>query len=209
MNNKSLRYALGALVVLLVSGSARLEAQSAALPRAIAYSEVTGTLNSAPVQSAYVPFVAPKAPATPTHITIASARVNADIIPIGVTKANNLDVPPNYYQAGWYKYGPIPGMPGNAVIDGHVDNASTIPGPFKHLRDAKIGDEIKVTMSDGSVVTFVVTDSSVYATSKFPSESVFHGSDASVLKIITCHGTFRQSMGTYDQRLIVTAVRKA
>lgn len=221
MNNKYLKYASGALVFLVVVGSFRYEAQSAVVPQRLAYSEVTGTFAvqtvAKPVSNTTTgtvtgkvvsPVTAPSAPTTPARIVMPTARVNAEIIPIGVTKTNNLDVPPNYFQAGWYKYGPIPGQPGNAVIDGHVDNAGSIDGPFKHLRNAKIGDEFQVIMSDGSTVTFVITDASVYLTTQFPSKSVFLGDGQAVLKIITCHGTFRKSMDTYDQRLIVTAVRK-
>lgn len=206
MNNKYLRYASGALVFLVVFGSFHYQAQSAVISpnssRPLAYSEVTGTLSSkvqASVQNV---------PLTPSRIVIPSAKVNAEVIPLGVTKSNNLDVPPNFVQTGWYKYGPIPGQPGNAVIDGHVDNAGSIDGPFKHLTSTKVGDEIYVKMSDGSTVTFVVTDASIYLTTQFPSESVFHGNGQPVLKIITCNGTYKPSMGTYDHRLIVTAVRK-
>ena len=220
MNKKITKYALGACVFLLISGSVSYEAQSAVLPQTIAYSEVSGQLSAtaqhtnqpitqpvSQVSQAIVSQFTPNTNLAPIHITIPTAKVNAEIIPVGVTKTNNLDVPPNFVQTGWYKYGPLPGMPGNAVIDGHVDNAGSIDGPFKHLRDAKIGDLVQVAMSDGSTVTFKIVDTTVYLTSKFPAESVFHGNSASVLKIITCHGTYQKSMGTYDHRLIVTAVR--
>ncbi|HEX7724685.1 MAG TPA: class F sortase [Candidatus Paceibacterota bacterium] len=224
MNNKYTKYALGALVFLVVFGSFHYEAKSAVKPQILAYSEVTGTLSTHAVQpvqqtsttitgqltATVVPSViTPVSNATPARISIPTATVNAEIIPIGVTKTNNLDVPPNFVQTGWYKYGPIPGQIGNAVIDGHVDNAGSIDGPFKHLTNARVGDEIYVTMSDGSVVTFVVTDASIYLTTQFPSRSVFVGDgQTAVLKIITCNGTYKPSMGTYDHRLIVTAVRK-
>lgn len=211
MNNKYTRYAVGALVFLVFIGTSSFKAESAVLPQnyqKIAYSEVTGTL-SAHTAATVIQTAQPAIPVTPARISIPSARVNAEIIPIGVTKTNNLDVPPNFVQTGWYKYGPVPGQPGNAVIDGHVDNAGSIDGPFKHLTSTKVGDEIKVTLSDGSTATFVVTDASIYLTTQFPSQSVFHGGDQAVLKIITCNGTYQKSTGTYDHRLIVTAVRKA
>ena len=192
MNTRSIRYALAALVVLLVLGSFSYPAYSAT---------ITGTLDAG------VPSVTASSP-VPTHIQIPTATVNADIIPVGVTKSGNLDVPPNFYQVGWYKYGPTPDQVGNTVLDGHVDNAGSINGPFKHLVNAKVGDTIYVTMSDGSVATFTVVDSSIYKTTQFPSTSVFRGnSGQSVLKIITCNGTYVPSTGTYDHRLIVTAVR--
>lgn len=145
----------------------------------------------------------------PTQIIIPTAKVNAEVINIGITKSGNLDVPPNYYQAGWYKYGVIPGEFGNAVIDGHVDNGKKVAGPFKNLKKVKVGDDITVVMNDGSKVLFTITDASVFNTKAFPAKSVFHGDGRlAVLKIITCHGNYIEKEGTYDHRLIVTAVKK-
>lgn len=145
----------------------------------------------------------------PSKIVIPTANVSARIIDVGVTKAGNLDVPHNYVQAGWYRYGAIPGQIGNAVIDGHVDNGALVPGPFKDLKNAKVGDDITVEMTDGTKHTFSIVDSSVYSTKSFPGRSVFIGDGTgSVLKIITCHGRFIKKEGTYDHRLIVTAVLK-
>ncbi len=142
----------------------------------------------------------------PIHITIPTGGANADIIQIGVTKEGRLDVPPNFVQAGWYKYGPIPGQMGSSVIDGHVDNGGKIPGPFKNLKKVKVGDDIVVTMSNGKDLHFTVTNASVYPTNNFPGDVVFHQEGKAYLKIITCHGTFIPSQDTYNQRLVVTAV---
>ncbi len=145
-------------------------------------------------------------PAVPTHLSIPDAKVSADIIEVGVTDKGNLDVPPNYTEVGWYKYGKRPGETGSAVLDGHVDDGGKVPGPFKHLRDARIGDDIYVTMSNGSVLHYRVKASKVYDLNKFPGEMVFHETGDTYLKIITCHGKFVPSIGTYNQRLIVSAV---
>ncbi len=146
------------------------------------------------------------APITPTYLTIPNAKVNTNIIEVGITREGNLDVPGNYTEVGWYKYGTRPGEIGSAVLDGHVDNGGSIPGPFKHLRDLKIGDDIYVSMSDGKILHYKVTVSEVHATDKFPAEKVFHETGDKYLKIITCHGKFVPSLKTYNQRLIVTAV---
>jgi sortase A len=157
-----------------------------------------------------LPFVAPQvaeaAPALPAYLTIPEAKVSANIIEVGITKTGNLDVPNNYVEVGWYKYGPKPGEMGSAVLDAHVDDAKSTPGPFKHLRNAKVGDDIYVTMTNGNVLHYKVTLSEVHPTKKFPGEQVFHQNDQKYLKLITCHGKFVKAMGTYDERLIVTAV---
>jgi LPXTG-site transpeptidase (sortase) family protein len=143
----------------------------------------------------------------PARISIPTINLNAPIIDVGITGEGNLDVPNNFTQVGWYKYGPLPGEQGVAVLDAHVDNAVSIPGPFKHLRELKVGDEIIVIAKDGTPTSFKVTESNVYRTNQFPAEEVFHGGSGNLLKLITCHGIFVSSEGTYDQRLVVTAVR--
>ena len=147
-------------------------------------------------------------PSVPLHIVIPTGEVNASIIPVGITKQGNLDTPHNYTQAGWYQYGPIPGNIGDAVIDGHVDNGGSIDGPFKHLSDVQIGDDIQIVGANGQTLHFTVTKTDVYSYKAFPSEDVFHSDEknGAYLKIITCHGSFVKKDGTYDQRLVVTAI---
>src|SRR4051812_3705484 len=100
MTHRVSNYAITALIFLFFFAFNHEEAISATLPtNPPHYSEVTGKLSATVLK--------------PVKIVIPSARVNADIIDIGITKTNNLDVPPNYYQAGWYKYGILPGNPGN------------------------------------------------------------------------------------------------
>jgi sortase (surface protein transpeptidase) len=60
-------------------------------------------------------------------------------------------------------------------------------------------------MSTGQVLHYKVSESNVYPTNAFPGETVFHETGKQYLKIITCHGTFVPSLGTYNQRLVVTA----
>ncbi len=144
-------------------------------------------------------------PTEPVWLNIPVSNVNAKIVPVGVTETNNLDVPPNYVEVGWYKHGPKPGDFGSAVLDGHVDNGASIDGVFKHLKNLKNGDEVYVTAKDGSKKRFIVTKINVYQTNQFPSNEIFYDQSGSLIKIITCHGTFIPSEKTYDQRLVVTA----
>jgi sortase (surface protein transpeptidase) len=144
----------------------------------------------------------------PVEIDIPAIKAQIPIISVGVTATNNLDVPHNFVQAGWYDQGPVPGAPGTAVIDGHVDNGGkkpTVAGVFKNLNKVTPGSVINVTASDGSVAQFKVTAANLYSYSKFPSSEVFAQTDQSMLNIITCAGTWLPSADTYSQRLVVTA----
>jgi LPXTG-site transpeptidase (sortase) family protein len=144
----------------------------------------------------------------PVEIDIPSIQAQIPIIGVGVTATDNLDVPHNFVQAGWYKSGPVPGATGTAVIDGHVDNGGkkpTVAGVFKNLNKVTKGSVINVQQSDGQVAHFKVTGTAVYSYAKFPSTKVFAQTDKSLLNIITCDGTWLPSANTYSQRLVVTA----
>jgi len=202
-NNRFITIFTLAFAIIAGAFSIRAIAAAAGLANAPVISQVSTA--AVPTASAAVE-PAPVVIDNPTHLSIPMARVDASVIPVGVTKTNNLDVPPNFVQVGWYEYGPKPGEVGNTVLDGHVDNGSTIDGVFKHLRDLKPGDDIYVTGADGSQLHYKVDHSDVYLTSKFPSDIVFNQNNGQpTLKIITCHGTFVKATGTYDQRLVVTA----
>ncbi len=117
-----------------------------------------------------VPSIDLSIPNIPAFLDIPGINLKTNIIEIGVTKEGNLDVPPNYSEVGWYKYGTVPGQKGSAVLDGHVDNGGytpTLPGPFKNLRNLDIGDEIFVEMQNGQRLRYVVRNSDVYQTNKF------------------------------------------
>ena len=141
----------------------------------------------------------------PVRITIPTASTSVSVIKVGVTTTGHLDTPHNFVQAGWYKLGTLPGNPGNAVIDGHVDNGGSIPGVFKHLKNVAIGDSVYITQASGKILHFIVTATNVYPYTAFPSESVFAPSKDSLLNIITCDGKWLPKQDTYSDRLVVTA----
>ncbi len=143
---------------------------------------------------------------TPVSLSIPSIHLTTDIIPVGLTAGGNMDVPNNFVQAGWYKYGAIPGQTGSAVIDGHVDNGAAISGVFKHLRTLATGDDIAVTSAAGNTLHFKVTEMNVYPYTSLPMANIVSREGSPRLTIITCHGTFIPSEKTYDQRLVVIAV---
>lgn len=144
-------------------------------------------------------------PGRPVRIEIPNAYVGALVTDVGVTPEGNLDVPPNYVDVGWYKYGTIPGNMGSAVLDGHVDDGRLLDGVFKNLRRLVVGDDIYITTEQGNRLHFKVRNTDIYDTDRFPGELIFHEKGARLIKIITCHGKFSPSQDTYDQRLVVTA----
>ena len=143
----------------------------------------------------------------PTHLIIPNAHVDASIIPVGVTKTNNLDVlSGTSSRSAGTSTAPSRARSVTPSSTCLADNGASIDGVFKHLSDLKPGDDVYVTGADGTQLHYKVDHSDVYQTSQFPSDVVFNQNNGQpTLKIITCHGTFVHATGTYDQRLVVTA----
>lgn len=143
----------------------------------------------------------------PQSLAIPKIAVNANILPLGVTRTGNLDVPPDLYTVGWYRYGAIPGDMGSAVLDGHVDNGGSTPGVFKNLHSLIAGDIISITDQSGRITQFRVIEMNTYNVGEFPADAIFHAEGEAYLNIITCAGTYHPAARTYDKRLVVTAIK--
>jgi LPXTG-site transpeptidase (sortase) family protein len=139
----------------------------------------------------------------PVRLQIPSLGIDANVQYVGITAHATMAVPNNFTDVGWYKYGPVPGSSGSAVMAGHVDNALALPGVFKHLQDIQQGEDIYVLTKDGNKQHFVVDEVDIYNVNDVPTSRVFETSGSAHLNLITCDGTWVQSQKQYDQRLVV------
>ncbi len=144
----------------------------------------------------------------PVRIEIPALKVNAKIVSVGMTAAGAMATPGRYADVGWYKFGTLPGERGSAVMAGHVDNGLALPGVFKHLVDVINGDEIYVTNSNGERIRFKVMSTVVYNYKEVPVTQIFTRDDGNYLTLITCIGSLIHSEHTYDERLVVTAIKE-
>jgi LPXTG-site transpeptidase (sortase) family protein len=144
----------------------------------------------------------------PKILHIPAINVSANIQYVGITKKGNMATPNNFIDVGWYKYGPLPGAIGSAIIAGHVDDGFALPAVFSNLNKLKIGDNIYVETEGGDIIHFVVTDKKIYDYNA-PTEDIFNQNDSSLLKLITCAGVWNEQYGTHDKRLVVTAVKSS
>jgi sortase A len=144
----------------------------------------------------------------PARLQIPSLGVNAAVQQTGLTKSGAMGVPTNFTDVAWYKYGPVPGQLGSAVIDGHVDNGLSLPGVFKHLGDIQKGADMYVVTKKGETLHFVVTDIESYPYKSVPTSMIFTRADKARLNLITCEGHWVQGEKTYDQRLVIFAELK-
>jgi len=141
----------------------------------------------------------------PMSLVIPRIGIDAAIVPVGVTDGGQLAAPADYSTVGWFEAGALPGDPGRAVLDGHLDSR-TGPAVFYNLDDLAPGDEIVVRMGTGRPdLTFVVRESVVFWTDEAPLDRVFGPSERAELILITCDGPFDGGGGGYLQRRIVFA----
>ncbi len=164
---------------------------------------------SAPAQPAPIPTVAADAAAErflPVQLEVPRLAVSAPIDPTGVAADGQAEVPENAARVGWYRFGPAPGEDGATVIVGHVDSRKYGKGALFPLREAQVGDEVRMAVASGSEMTYEVVDVTRYDKVTLPAEELFKRTGDSVLHIITCGGPYVPSLGGYQQNLVVTAV---
>lgn len=141
--------------------------------------------------------------ATPTRVVVPSIKVDAGLQSLKTVKGV-LQPPTNFTDAGWFTAGVRPGNIGPAVIAGHFD-AAVGPAVFDSLRLVRPGAEIDVARSDGTTARFRVTRSAFVSKALFPSSAVYGSTPDAQLRLITCGGKYDQSVGHYDDNLVVFA----
>jgi hypothetical protein len=144
-------------------------------------------------------------PGKPVRLIIPAIGVDANIQSVGLFWSGNgeMGIPTNFTDVAWYNGGPVPGMPGNAVIDGHLDGRNVKEAVFYRLGDLTPGDLVEVVDTKGASSTFQVVRVADYAYNATTTD-IFSG-DASKarLNLITCAGDWIKGQGIYDQRVVV------
>ena len=177
----------------------------------IAAMEVSGNnLSRKPHWGAPLPVVAP-APvprariptAPPAQLLIPLLDVHRPVEKVGVNQYGVLNLPVNSWNPGWYKGGPVPGAPGDSVIEGHAGYPGQ-PMVFGKLVDLHRGDRIVVVLSDGSRQLFLVeTSRSFPAGTAIPGLADPYGEPR--LTLITCTGHFDKKNHWFSDRLVLQA----
>ncbi len=144
--------------------------------------------------------------ASPLTLSIPAINLNTSFTgELGLNQDGTVEVPDNYSEVGWYKYGPTPGELGPAVILGHVDSFKG-PAVFYDLRKVDIGDQIFIDRSDGTSAIFTVTEIETAAEENFPTNRVYDSTiNYAGLRLITCTGSFDRLNQRYNHNLIIYA----
>jgi LPXTG-site transpeptidase (sortase) family protein len=173
-------------------------------------SATTSTASASPLADAVRPLppapVTPETPAPgpePTSLTIEALGVAGAVVrPVGVDGDGEMEIPP-VAEVGWYRFGSRPGGAGSAVLAAHIAYDG-VDGVFRHLDDLVEGDGVAVTLSDGTLQWFVVTEVGQYPKSQLPGEVWAKGGDPQLV-LITCGGEFDSSAASYEDNVVAYA----
>jgi len=195
--------ALELTVAAASSTTARPTAVAAAEPSAPPTSQPSaGSDSSAPAGRAGPP---PPA-ATPARVRVPELGVDAAVIPVGVDGNGDVQVPDDVGTVGWYRFGPVPGATGSAVLVGHVDDHLQGVGVLARIGDLNPGDRIEIVDDNGGARTFAVVSREQWAKDGTPMARLFDRGGQARLVLMTCGGVFDRSRLSYDDNIAVTAV---
>jgi sortase (surface protein transpeptidase) len=170
-------------------------ASSAAAPAAPAV-PVT-TRNATPTPAARPP--------APTRLTVPALGVDTPVDPVGVRDDGQMQLPDDVDRVGWYRFGPVPGAEGAAVLAGHVDDRVQGLGALAPLREAEVGDEVRVSDATGAVTRWRVVSRERIEKRALPLDRVFGRTGPPRLVVVTCGGPFLAELGSYQENVVVVA----
>lgn len=141
----------------------------------------------------------------PARIKIPAIKINTIIEHIGLTQDGAVGSPIGSDNVAWFNKGPIPGLIGNAIINGHSGWKNNIPAVFDNLEELKIGDKIYIENEAGITVVFMVKKLKIYNKNDMALD-VFNSSDnKSHLNLITCTGLWNIIENGRENRIVVFA----
>jgi len=146
-----------------------------------------------------------EAPGKPVRLIIPSIGVDANVQSVGLywNGDGDMGIPTNFTDVAWYNGGPVPGAPGSAVIDGHLDGRNVKEAVFYDLGKLQIGDLVEVVDANGKTWQFKVVDTKTYDYNA-PTADIFSSDTSKArLNLITCAGDWDATQGVYNKRVVV------
>lgn len=156
-----------------------------------------------PRQSAVVEVVAPR----PRPVGLQMQSIDVARFPVravGLEPDGQMEIP-DETEIGWYQYGATAGQPGATVLAAHVSWNRT-SGPFAQLGRVEPGERIEVTLDDGSIRHYEVTERAVYGKLELPRERLWRTTGDETLVLITCGGDYNPDIRRYRENIVVYAV---
>jgi hypothetical protein len=147
--------------------------------------------------------------APPVEIDIPAIGVVSTLEDLHLLPDGTIAAPVDYARAGWFADGVLPGAPGPAIIAGHVDSQKRGGEVFYRLDELQPDDLVVVKRSDGTAVTYRVTNVEQYKKDDFPVALVYGPTPGPSLRLVTCGGQFDRNAGHYRSNTVVFAVLAA
>ncbi|PIR44697.1 MAG: hypothetical protein COV10_03320 [Candidatus Vogelbacteria bacterium CG10_big_fil_rev_8_21_14_0_10_51_16] len=136
----------------------------------------------------------------PVRLVAPAIGLNAPIISVGKNDKGEMAVPSAGSGAvGWYSHGGRPGESGTAVLAAHVFDA------FADLHRLAIGNDIYVNTAEGESLRFVIEKRERYGITALSPQDLFGDRGSPRLHLITCAGRYIPALGTYEDRIVLTA----
>jgi len=143
----------------------------------------------------------PKSP--PAQLIIPLLDVHRAVERVGVNQDGVLNLPLNSWNAGWYTGSPVPGAPGDTVIEGHAGYPGK-PMIFGKLDTLHSGDRIVVVLADGSRRLFLV-ESMKTVPAGWSVAGLADPYGLPRLTLVTCTGHFDKTNHWFSDRLVLEA----
>ncbi len=150
------------------------------------------------------PTAAPEVVA-PVRIAVPARGLDVPVEPVGTRPDGQMAIPDDVDRAGWYRFGPVPGAPGSAVVAGHVDDVEQGLGAMAALRATEPGDEVVVTDGAGTVTRWRVVSRESLPKQALPLDALFRRDGPPLLTLVTCGGPFLPEVGGYRDNVVVVA----
>jgi len=143
-----------------------------------------------------------------TNLAIPRLNVNASIARFGIDRFGRLDVPQDARTVGWHPaYSLVPGEGSATFLAAHFEYAGR-PGVFNQITTLHAGDELDVTLTDGSTHRYRVDSTIDYALGAIDMGAILYGREGTEsVTLMTCSGPANE--GEYPLRTVVLASRVA
>jgi hypothetical protein len=163
-------------------------------------SAVLPPVTAGPASPADQPAVTP-----PVRLRMPGLAVAAEVDAMGVRPDGQMALPDEVDRVGWYRFGPVPGAEGSAVIAGHVDDRDQGLGAMAPLRDAAVGEEVQVDDATGTTTRWRVVSRELIEKQVLPLDRLFARGGPPRLTLITCGGPFLPQFRSYRDNVVVVA----
>jgi sortase (surface protein transpeptidase) len=149
--------------------------------------------------------VPPEQAPPPVRLTVPALEVDVPVDPVGVEADGRMTLPADVQRVGWYRFGPVPGAAGSAVVAGHVDDREQGLGAMAPLRAAAIGQEVVVTDATGTATRWRIVARELIEKRALPLDRLFAREGPPRLTLITCGGPFLPELASYRDNVVVVA----